>query len=54
MHRQVYIPGNPASIQESNHPVTQAKGIRFLKLEEGIPVYNVESGAYHFTAAFPA
>jgi hypothetical protein len=46
----VYVPGELSSIRESDQPIEQAKGIRFLELSEGIPVYEVESGAYHFTA----
>lgn len=47
---KVYIPGDAATVRESDHPVDRAKGIRLLRIENGVPVYEVESGSYHFTA----
>lgn len=47
---RVFVPGEVSSIRESGRAIEQAKGVRFLHLAEGIPVYEVESGSYHFTA----
>lgn len=47
----VYIPAaNAASVTEGNAPITQAEGVRFLRMEDGAAVYNVGSGTYLFTA----
>jgi alpha-L-rhamnosidase len=42
----VYIPGN--NISEGGSPVEGAEGITFIKIEDGINVYKVESGNYNF------
>jgi alpha-L-rhamnosidase len=42
----VYVPGN--NIMESGSPVEDASGVTFIKIEDGISVYTVESGNYYF------
>ncbi|RYG39431.1 hypothetical protein EON81_00920 [bacterium] len=46
---QVHIPGTAASVREGGRPIG-TEGIRFLRMEEGSPVYSVPSGTYRFTA----
>ena len=46
----VYVPATDAwQVKESGQPATQAKGVRFLRLENGSAVFSVESGSYKFT-----
>ena len=45
----VYIPGNdPAKVFENEIVAAQARGVRYLKKEEGYLVYELESGEYFF------
>ncbi len=46
----VYVPGrNIAAVRESGHPATEAEGVRFLRVEDGTIVFEVDSGRYSFT-----
>ena len=46
----VYVPSKAAaSITESGKPAAKAKGVKFLRLENGATVYEVVSGKYSFT-----
>jgi len=46
---QVYMPVNKGqSVQEGTIPVTQVKGIQFIRNEGGYSVYQVGSGNYQF------
>lgn len=49
----VYFPGVAASVRETGTPVGQTKGVRFLKMDGGTPVYEVRSGTYRFSATAP-
>ncbi|MEA3477334.1 MAG: alpha-L-rhamnosidase C-terminal domain-containing protein, partial [Bacteroidota bacterium] len=43
----IYIPTkNAKSIKENGRPIKRNKNIEFLRLENDIAVYNVESGKY--------
>ena len=45
----VYVPAKDASgVTESGKPAAQAKGVKFLRMENGAAVYEVESGRYQF------
>ncbi len=47
----VYVPAKDAgSVTESARPATQAPGVKFLRMEGGAAVYEVQSGRYAFTA----
>ncbi len=47
----VYVPtADTAAVQEGGKPVRQAKGVRFLREEDGNAVYSVGSGTYEFAA----
>lgn len=49
---KVYIPASdPKKVTESGAAADQAKGVRFLKLQDGCAVYEVGSGSYQFAAA---
>ena len=41
---------DPTGVREGTRPVDQAPGVTFVRYEEGIAVYTLESGTYHFTA----
>jgi alpha-L-rhamnosidase len=46
----VYLPANaPTAVRESSRPARQAKGVQWLRQEEGESVFQVGSGTYHFT-----
>jgi len=48
---EVYVPTeDPATVTESGKPVDQADGVKLLRSEENLAVYEVESGSYRFTA----
>ncbi len=50
----VHVPArDSASVTESGHPVAQAHGVEFLRLENGAAVYNVGSGTYRFQTSLP-
>ncbi|GEM_PF-2387607 len=47
----VYVPtANPQSVTESGNQPAQAKGITFLRVEDGNAVFAVESGRYVFAS----
>ena len=47
----VYVPAkDAASVKESGQPAAAAKGVKFLRTEQGAAVYEVGSGSYSFTA----
>lgn len=48
----VYVPATDAAqVKESGSPATQARGVRFLRLENGDALFSVGSGSYQFTVA---
>lgn len=45
----VYIPAqSEASVTESGTPASTAQGVRFVKMEGGKALFEVQSGSYHF------
>jgi alpha-L-rhamnosidase len=45
----VYLPAiNVRHIKESGRPATKAKGVRFLRMENGYALFSVGSGTYQF------
>jgi alpha-L-rhamnosidase len=49
----VYLPTESVeSIRESGKPLAKAKGVKFLRSENGFAVLAVASGTYRFSAAF--
>ena len=45
----VHVPAkDAASVTESGKPASKAKGVKFLRMENGAAVYAVESGSYQF------
>ena len=47
----VYVPaGGAANVTESGQPAAQAKGVKFLRQEGGLAVFEVGSGHYQFEA----
>jgi len=50
----VYVPAKDAAgVTESGKPAAQAKGVKFLRMENGAAVYEVGSGTYRFQATLP-
>ena len=50
----VYVPAESAkSVTESGRPVTEAKGVRFLRIKQGTAVFAVGSGNYEFVSKVP-
>jgi len=48
----VYVPAKEAArVTEGAKPAGQAEGVRFLRMEEGAAVYEVESGQYRFVSS---
>ncbi len=48
----VYLPAkDPKNVTENGKPVSKAKGVKFLRLEEGCAVFEVESGNYSFVGS---
>ncbi len=48
----VYVPaGSPEGITESGRPVRSAKGVKFLRMEDGRAVLEVASGVYRFRSS---
>jgi alpha-L-rhamnosidase len=46
----VYIPaGSPNQVTEGGRPASDAKGVKFLRAEPGLVVYEVGAGQYQFT-----
>jgi len=47
----VYIPAkDAAAVKESGKPSGDARGVKFLRVEDGSAIYEVASGGYSFTA----
>ena len=45
----VFLPTkNEKEVAESAKPISKAKGIKFLRMENDSALYLVESGSYHF------
>ena len=45
----VYLPAqNVEAVTESGRPLAEANGVKFLRVEDGRVVVDVQSGAYHF------
>jgi alpha-L-rhamnosidase len=50
----VHVPARAAtSVTESGKPAAQAKGVKFLRMENHAAVYEVGSGTYLFQSALP-
>ena len=50
----VYVPAKDAAgVTESGRPAAKAKGVKFLRLENGAAVYAVNSGTYRFQSRIP-
>ncbi len=49
----VYVPGAARKITESGEAATTARGVRFLRWDEGSAVYEVGSGGYSFVSTRP-
>ena len=50
----VYVPAkNAASVTESGQPAAQAEGVKFLRLENNVAVYEVGAGEYRFQSQYP-
>jgi alpha-L-rhamnosidase len=48
---EVYVPaGAEQSVTESGGPASKASGVKFLRMEDGAAVFEVESGSYQFAA----
>ena len=51
----VCVPATDAdSVTEGGKPAAQAQGVRYLRLENGLAVYEVGSGTYAFESTMPA
>jgi alpha-L-rhamnosidase len=47
----VYVPaGDAAAVTESGKPAAEARGVKFLNMEDGNAVFAVQSGTYEFAA----
>ena len=47
----VYVPANDAaSVSESDRPAGETPGIRYLRMEAGVAVYEIGSGSYRFVS----
>ncbi|HKB89317.1 MAG TPA: family 78 glycoside hydrolase catalytic domain, partial [Opitutaceae bacterium] len=40
-----------ATVRESGMPASEARGVSLLRVENGVGIYGIVSGTYHFTAA---
>jgi alpha-L-rhamnosidase len=50
----IYLPAtDPEKIKEGNQPLSEAEGVRFLRMENGAAVYAVGSGTYRFQSTLP-
>jgi alpha-L-rhamnosidase len=46
----VYVPvADPASIKEGRKPAVDAEGAKLLRVEDGLTLFDVGSGTYHFS-----
>jgi alpha-L-rhamnosidase len=47
----LYVPASDAaSVKESDLPVAQMPGIKYVRMEAGAAVYEIGSGTYHFVS----
>jgi alpha-L-rhamnosidase len=47
----LYLPASsPQAVKEGGKDISQAKGIAFVRYENGRAVYNLTSGSYQFTS----
>jgi alpha-L-rhamnosidase len=47
----VYVPATSADhVTERGRPAVRARGVAFLRIENGYALFNVDSGAYHFVS----
>ncbi len=47
----MYVPAHDANdVTESGMPVEQAAGVKFLRMENDVPVYEIGSGKYTFVS----
>jgi alpha-L-rhamnosidase len=50
----VYVPADDAGgVRESGRPAAQTEGVRFLRMDGGAAVYEIESGSYRLESAVP-
>lgn len=50
---KVFFPvGDKDSVREGNTPANKASGVEFLSMSDGGPVFEVESGRYHFAMSY--
>jgi len=50
----VYVPASSAdSVTESGRPADQAEGVEFIRAEDGLAVFRIASGKYHFVSQVP-
>jgi hypothetical protein len=50
----VFVPAKAADgVTESGKPAAEAEGVKFLRLEKGLAVYEAGSGTYRFQSALP-
>jgi alpha-L-rhamnosidase len=50
----VWVPAKDAAgVTESGKPATQAKGVKFLRMENNAAVYGISSGTYRFQSTLP-
>jgi alpha-L-rhamnosidase len=48
----IFVPANnPAGVTESGVPAGKAKGVRFLRQQDGAAVFEIGSGTYSFAAS---
>jgi alpha-L-rhamnosidase len=48
----VYVPASAAaSVKESDQPAGETPGIKYLRAEGGVVVYEIGSGSYHFVSS---
>jgi alpha-L-rhamnosidase len=46
----LYVPTpDDANVQEAGKPAEESEGVSLLRRDEGVSVYRVDSGKYHFT-----
>ena len=47
----VYVPtSNVASVKEGGHPLAKVRGVKFLRMENGCVVLEIQSGSYDFSS----
>lgn len=50
----VFVPSKDVTlVVESDNPAISAEGVKFLRAQNGVAVYTVESGAYRFQSTLP-